>query len=527
MKTHATVRHPAAGRTRAPAPGRRVGPDPRVRLALAAPRPMAKLTVGAPDDAFEREADRVADQVMRMPDPAAHPSPIAAAAPSHGAEPAVQRRCADCEEQVRRALRPARTAGRREGGPGGGPTCPHCAGAVRRAATATTGAAGGAHTCAHCGGGAKAPDAVATVPARVEHELQRLDGGGRPLADAERSFFEPRFGRDLGAVRLHSGPRAARLARALDARAFTLGRSIVFGAGELQPGSASGRHLLAHELTHVVQQGAAGGEATLRRWRRSGDRATSDRQGDTLWQLARSITGSGFDWVCIRPLSMASPKATGSDYYRYVIPGDEFDVSNLTATTGVDLRLHLFAGEWRDALLAMLFYPGAAPSGDPDISIETAANGGATPIASFVLFGHAAGDSMWGGAGSFRPADFDRDEPPPTFGQAELGFFPRRCWFTRNAGARLVGCSSRSVGDDFAAAYLRRGASVTATTADVVPHCTGILVDHSQTPPGCHVYNGLAFHNGSAATSPLLEGPFFSTADFHAGSHWATVRGKN
>ncbi len=80
--------------------------------------------------------------------------------------------------------------------------------------------------------------------------------GGHPLPAALRGFFEPRFGRHFGAVRLHTGAAAERSAAAFDARAFTVGKDIVVGSGQPALDSPAGRHLLAHELTHVVQQAA-------------------------------------------------------------------------------------------------------------------------------------------------------------------------------------------------------------------------------------------------------------------------------
>jgi hypothetical protein len=74
------------------------------------------------------------------------------------------------------------------------------------------------------------------------------------LSGSAQSFFEPRFGVDFGNVRIHTDRKAARSATAINARAFTVGRDIVFGAGQFQTGNSSDRHLLAHELTHVVQQ---------------------------------------------------------------------------------------------------------------------------------------------------------------------------------------------------------------------------------------------------------------------------------
>jgi hypothetical protein len=89
-------------------------------------------------------------------------------------------------------------------------------------------------------------------------------GAGRPLPDAERAFFEPRFGHSLAHVRIHDGPSADHAAGALAARAFTLGSHVAFAHGEWRPGSAEGRQLLAHELAHV-EQAQAGGGASIRR----------------------------------------------------------------------------------------------------------------------------------------------------------------------------------------------------------------------------------------------------------------------
>ncbi len=89
---------------------------------------------------------------------------------------------------------------------------------------------------------AKAVGHVAGVPA------------GRPICPADRAFMEPRLGHDFSRVRVHADSSAA-AAQSVDARAYTLGQDIVFGAGQYAPGTAQGRRLLAHELTHVVQQG--------------------------------------------------------------------------------------------------------------------------------------------------------------------------------------------------------------------------------------------------------------------------------
>jgi len=88
---------------------------------------------------------------------------------------------------------------------------------------------------------------------------EALGSEARPLDEGTRGFFEDRFGQDLGSARIHVGDRASTAARSIHARAFTLGRDIVFDRGEYSPGTGEGRRLLAHELTHVAQQ--TGGSA--------------------------------------------------------------------------------------------------------------------------------------------------------------------------------------------------------------------------------------------------------------------------
>ncbi|MBS1130155.1 MAG: hypothetical protein H6R16_1157 [Proteobacteria bacterium] len=81
--------------------------------------------------------------------------------------------------------------------------------------------------------------------------------GGEPLPEAVRQDMESRFGADFSAVRIHRDARAAQASSALNAAAFTVGQQIHFGAGQFNPASSEGRELIAHELTHTIQQGAA------------------------------------------------------------------------------------------------------------------------------------------------------------------------------------------------------------------------------------------------------------------------------
>lgn len=93
---------------------------------------------------------------------------------------------------------------------------------------------------------------IAGVAPPIVHEV--LNSPGQPLDQATRDFFEPRFQHDFGNVRVHSDERAAESANAMDAQAYTAGQDVVFGDGRYNSTSSSGKQLLAHELTHVVQQ---------------------------------------------------------------------------------------------------------------------------------------------------------------------------------------------------------------------------------------------------------------------------------
>jgi len=104
------------------------------------------------------------------------------------------------------------------------------------------------------------PVAVEGMAGKESDTVQAASGifshlqGGRPLPSATRAFFEPLFGYDFGHVKIHINDSAKSVAKALNARAFTLGHHIGFGVGQYAPATSKGQQLLAHELTHVVQQ---------------------------------------------------------------------------------------------------------------------------------------------------------------------------------------------------------------------------------------------------------------------------------
>lgn len=177
-----------------------------------------KLTINEPGDKYEQEADRIADQVMRMPDPGLQRQ----AAPEEEEEEAVQAK--PLGGHITPLLQ--RQAGEEEEDEELLQTKP----LVQRQASD--------------GGGAIAPPEV--------HDVLR--GLGQPLDASTRAFMEPRFGHDFSQVRVHSGKQAADSARGVRARAFTVGRDVVFGVGEYAPSTEAGGRLLAHELAHVVQQ---------------------------------------------------------------------------------------------------------------------------------------------------------------------------------------------------------------------------------------------------------------------------------
>jgi hypothetical protein len=124
---------------------------------------------------------------------------------------------------------------------------------------------------------AKRESAPPTAPSLVTDTLRSR---GRPLDDGARGFMEGRFRHDFSRVRVHTDARAAESARAVDAHAYTVGPNVVFGAGQYAPETASGRRLLAHELTHVLQQNGPSAAADLPAVRPAND--AWEREGEEV-----------------------------------------------------------------------------------------------------------------------------------------------------------------------------------------------------------------------------------------------------
>lgn len=177
----------------------------RVRLRRAGPGTIqTKLTVGRPGDEYEEEADRVAERVMRMPDDGAAAEEVE-------------------DEKTLEILRII---------------CPDCEEGEPVQAKEASGQ-------------------LSAVDPGLESRIEDVKGGGQPLPESVRAFFEPRFGYDFSHVRIHTDGAAAETAEQLGALAYTVGSHIAFNQGQFAPDSPAGRKLLAHELTHVVQQAPA------------------------------------------------------------------------------------------------------------------------------------------------------------------------------------------------------------------------------------------------------------------------------
>jgi len=190
-----------------------------VQRVIAQHAVQAKLEIGQPGDIYEQEADRIAEQVMKMTEPPVQRQPQEEEERKEEEEPLYTKPVADqitplVQKQPEEEEEKEEEELQMKASPGQTPEV--------------------------------APD--------LESRINAMKGGGQPLSESERTFYEPRFGCDFSQVRIHSEPEADTLNREVGARSFTSGQEIFFRRGEYDPGSSTGRQLLAHELTHVVQQ---------------------------------------------------------------------------------------------------------------------------------------------------------------------------------------------------------------------------------------------------------------------------------
>ncbi|SCX79827.1 DUF4157 domain-containing protein [Nitrosospira sp. Nsp13] len=189
-------------------------------LARGGLTPQAKLSVGAVNDHYEREADRIADRVVQgVPLPASSPPPVISGLSAQRATIPVPPGPEQTEEKVAPPEKRAQRA------------------PAENAPASIPGEKGGA------------------APRSVESAVQRMKASTAPSLDpGTRAEIEPHIGADLSRVRIHTGSAAETAAAALGARAFTVGQDIFFGRNQYDTASGEGRRLVAHELVHTVQQ---------------------------------------------------------------------------------------------------------------------------------------------------------------------------------------------------------------------------------------------------------------------------------
>jgi hypothetical protein len=229
----------------------------RVLRAAAASTPQLKLAVGRPGDPYEREADRAAAQLA-----AGLPvSPISALPPG-GLRPKSLHRTDKDEDAVPPKTQTLQLQSEEEDEP------------VQTLQLKKREPSGSEKRSEE----KEEPQMLqafsgSAVSSSLDEQLTRPPSGGAPLPEAARSRMESGFGADFSGVRVHTGAEAIQMNQGLNAQAFTRGSHIYFGAGRYNPETDAGRHLVAHELTHVVQQGAA-------------------QQGHTTQTQARSAAGS-------------------------------------------------------------------------------------------------------------------------------------------------------------------------------------------------------------------------------------------
>jgi Domain of unknown function (DUF4157) len=194
-----------------------------------APAVQMKMAVSKPGDKLEQEADRMADKVMRMPSPVS---------PTPGKEEKLQRTPDEKlqkreEEKIQKAAAPEEKVQKKDEEK------------LQKAPASE-------EKLQRRGG-----DGIPIAGANVQSAIQSKKGGGQPLSNDVRGYMEPRFNADFSRVRVHSDQESAALSNQLSARAFTYQNNIFFSRNQYQPGSSEGKQLLAHELTHTIQQGHA------------------------------------------------------------------------------------------------------------------------------------------------------------------------------------------------------------------------------------------------------------------------------
>jgi len=239
----------------------------------------AKLTIGQPGDKYEQEADVIAAKVMAMPDAAVG---LGDKARGEGLQRELMLEDEDKEKETLQAKPQIQARG-----------------------------------------------VAPAVPAGFENQLARHQGGGQPLSDETRAFMEPRFGKDFSDVRIHETPD---LANAVQAQAFTHGQDIYFNSGKYRPKSSRGKELLAHELTHVIQQ--------------SGNQIQCKFDNTTYWEWYRNNKGA-YDWrrIYLKKKGYKIRRLVKTDLDSW----EKTNPQNTTRTKDVCWSIQLLNGDWDGA----------------------------------------------------------------------------------------------------------------------------------------------------------------------------------
>jgi hypothetical protein len=225
----------------------------------------AKMTVGPAADSYEQEADRIAAQVVSAPAPQAQTSPgnlmrqpeeeEIQAKPLAASVSRLVQRAAEEEEEVQ-AKRTVQRAAEEEEEVQAKRTVQRAA-EEKEEVQAKFSAQRAAEEEEEVQAQRSSSADGFAVDGDFENQVKSASGSGKALPAEERTFMESRFGADFSGVRVHTGGQSDHLNRSIQARAFTSGGDIFFRSGEYSPGTSGGRELLAHELTHTIQQGAA------------------------------------------------------------------------------------------------------------------------------------------------------------------------------------------------------------------------------------------------------------------------------
>ena len=246
-----------------------------------------KLTINQPNDAYEKEADAMADKVMRMEQPGVQLKPLPISS--------VQRKCEHCEDEEKKMQRKEINGEEK---------------------------AAGSYLESYVGG---------------------LSGGGQSLPNDVRNFYQPRFGYDFSNVKLHTGTVAAESAQSINALAYTSGNNVVFNEGQYSPNTDSGKRLLGHELTHVVQQGTNVSPKTIQKL--GGNPGCTDIERRQIHQAIFDARG----WI-----NNALRKIEMTPMHSRVLPSLR---RNFGPTYGVEENISLITGRIRAAFRTLGIMP--------------------------------------------------------------------------------------------------------------------------------------------------------------------------